>query len=125
MIMNTFDNTTEPLKIEWKPNQRNLFTVEQVENLVSYATCHGKAPLDPLILFAAIHERFNATKTDLVQSLQSVIRRLDNNDPNQYCDDSPQMKAITKAIEQAPESDRLSIDSLLARLLVKRLQEKQ
>src|ERR1700677_4395577 len=70
--MNTFDTTTEPLTITWTPRYENLFTLKQIENLVSYATNHGKEPLDVLILFTAINERFNSYFVDEVE--QSWVR---------------------------------------------------
>ena len=57
------------------------------------------------------------------EPLWILAEQLDEGDPDQYCDPSPEMNAIYSAINAAPASDRDSVNAMLARILYKRLCE--
>jgi hypothetical protein len=63
-----------------------------------------------------------ATNYNNLEWLQWLIYRLDKGDACEYCEPSLQMKTIIDAVKDAPEADEASIDSLLARILLTRLQ---
>jgi hypothetical protein len=59
----------------------------------------------------------------LYEPLWVLAQQLDEADINQYCEPSPEMNAISDAINAAPASDRDSVTAMLARILYSRLCE--